>query len=275
MTDINLSHTPLHRNCGVSFIIALSCLVIVSGCSMKASRDQEHLPPAVVARSWEQISGNENFDFTLRAVGKVVLETGGRRMIQRGVFLAKAPASLRVEIAPPIGLPNLFLSINDGTIMVYVPPQAIVYTGRATPDNLARFLELGLPAGQLIASLFGKTMPLATGEDIRTAVVEGKSHRLDIYSANAKSRSFWIATDTGHLSQGKIFAGGEPIYSLEFKDYRLAGKMAIPHLIEIIQSRQEEAKLKIEYLDAMLAEGGDSSDFRLALPAGVRVVYLD
>lgn len=263
------------RNPVVLFYVSLFCLVLATGCSMKVSRDQETLPPSVVTRSWEQISGSDNSDFTLRVVGKILLEMGGRRMIQKGVILAKNPASLRVEIVPPIGLPNLFLAINDGIIMVYLPPQGLVYVGRATPDNMARFLALGLPAGQLIAALFGKTLPLDAGEDLRGGVVEGRTHRLDIYSAGGKSRSFWIATDSGYLTQSEIFANGEKVYSLELKDYKLIGKMAIPHLIEIVQSRPEEARLRIEYLDATLDEKGDASDFRFTVPAGVKVVQLD
>ncbi len=196
-------------------------------------------------------------------------------MIQKAGILMQAPNSLRIEIAPPIGLPNLFLSVKDGTIMLYVPPQKTLYVGRATPANLAQFLALGIPVEQLAASLIGKTAQLGKGEELRDGFADGEYLRLNIFWANGKSRSHWIHTDGGYLSRSEIFAEGEIRYSIELKDYRLIDKRAIPHLIEIIQFRPEEARLRIEYLDAILDEGGDASDFRLDVPAGAKVVYLD
>lgn len=260
------------RHLGTLLVIFL-WLSILSGCSLKAAYERTTLTPETVASLWTGITVNE--DLIFRSLARVVLESEGLRLVQRGALVMKPPVSLRIEVSPPIGLPHLFLLINEESLLVYTPQRRTAYLGRATPVNLSNFFGVGLAVGQLVPALIGKTSPLAEGEVMKTGPRESNYQRLDIYTDSVRSRSFWIDTASQRLSRTEVFYGGDIIYSLTFSDYRFVGHSAIPHLIEITQNKPSWARLTIEYREPALNVSDDNSDFQLILPAGIRIEKID
>lgn len=248
---------------------------MTSGCSIKGSQDRETLSPAIQTRVWMAIHAEQNQEVNLRATAKITVQGNRGRFVQKGAILLRDFAALRVEFVPPLGLPNLFLSILDGIIRVYLPLEGQLYEGRATRENLARFLALRMPVEQLATALLGLTTPLKDGEEKRRWVVDGKHHRLDIFTGNARTRSLWVDASSGYLARSEASSCGEPVYSAVFKDYRMIGERAIPHVIEIDQAGEEAVSVRVEYLAVHLSEGIDRSELEINAPAGVKVLHLD
>lgn len=254
-------------------LVTLFWVLLFPGCALKTSYERTDPSPESMIDLWNQIIVNENEALTFRSTARVILESEGQRLVQRGALAVKPPASIRVEVSPPIGLPQLFLLMDDHSILVYIPQQRTAYLGQSSPDNLANFLGMGLPVRQLASALIGGALPLADGESINKVSREGNYHRLDIHTNNVLSRSFWIDADNRHLRRIDVFDRGETIHSLTFGNHRILGQRSIPHLIEITQEKPSWAKLTIEYRDSDLS--ADHSDFKFVLPAGVRIEKLE
>lgn len=263
------------RNHRFFLILLLSWMLLTSGCSIKGSQDREALSPALQTQVWQTIHAAQDQAVNLRATAKITVQSNRGRFVQKGAILLKDSASLRVEFVPPIGLPNLFLSILDGIIRVYLPLEGQLYEGRATRENMAHFLALRIPVEELTTSLLGLTTPVKEGEEKRRWYVDGKYHRLDIYAGNVRSRSLWVDPSLGYLARSEVFSRGEPVYSAVFKDYRMIGERAIPQVIEIDQAGEEAVSVRVEYLAVQLAGGIDQSELEINAPAGVKIVQLD
>jgi outer membrane biogenesis lipoprotein LolB len=253
----------------------LALLLVLNACSWRpAPLGEAALSPDLPAL-WEKVSRTEKPVPVVKSRARMILEEEGKRYVQRATLLWQAPDRVRLEISPPIGLPNLFLTVSESGMVVFFPSRNQAYSGPATPGNISRFLLLDLPVAELTAALGGKTVPLASGEELRPGNHEDDQVRLDVYQGKEKKRSYWINPAAGRLAKSEFFTDSEVVLRLEFTDFRAWGDVFIPRAIEITQLRPEARKLTLQYLDLQREESGEEEYFRLNLPEGVKEYRLE
>jgi len=141
----------LHRTLPLFGIAALG--FVLSGCA-------GHTPPvppfydspdAALRALAATPPGKQAFTSTAR----IEINHQGDRYPLKVAVMMKRPAFLRLESIPLMGPPDLFLSVAEGELRVFLPGKAAFYIGRATPRNISRFLPVFMPAADMISLLMG------------------------------------------------------------------------------------------------------------------------
>lgn len=88
----------------------------------------------------------------LRARAK--LRSGVAGMWAREAVVVERPRSVRVDVLSPFGL-AIALGTDGSSIWLYPPSEGVRYEGRATPENIARFLGAPVSVEDLVDILLG------------------------------------------------------------------------------------------------------------------------
>jgi hypothetical protein len=217
-------------------------------------------------------------DAAMQALADVKVATqdgeGGSAYPLKLAVLLKKPASLRVEAIPLFGPPAFFLSVRDGTLRVFLAETRAFYVGRATADNIARYLRVKLAPEDLIAALMG-TCPAPSGPDtLLQGGPEGDLYRIDLVEPR-KRRSLWIRTTDGFPERLEVYGEQQRLYQVHFEEPLRVEEMVLPQKITFVSEGTEGISVSIRYTDIQLLKAIDPETFDLATPPGVEPVYLD
>ena len=152
--------------------------------------------------------------------------------------MMKRPAFLRVESIPLMGPPDLYLSVAEGELRVFLPGKGAFYTGRATPQNISRFFPVFMPAADMVSLLMG--VPPEDAEEMQSLAGEREEglYRVDQYQSGRKMRSLWIDPADGRLIRFRRFMeDGSIVYTADFADHTRIGEDFLPQQVTI---REEE-----------------------------------
>ncbi len=187
--------------------------------------------------------------------------------------MMKRPALLRVESIPLLGPPDLFLSVADGELRVFLPGTNAFYQGRATPQNISRFFPVSIPAADIVSLLMG--VPPDSEERMRLyrGVREEGLYRVDHYESGRRIRSLWIEPGDGRLIRFRRFTeGGTILYTADFGDHVRFGKGYLPQKVTIQEGEMSILTVRQADLRQITA---DSESFPLAVPTGTIPISLD
>jgi hypothetical protein len=255
------------------------CLLLLVFCGCAAA-------PKITARmdfaspeaALEHIAARLPADAALHAMADVRVATqardGGRAYPLKLAVLLKSPASLRVEAIPLFGTPAFFLSVHDGTLKVFLAETRAFYIGRATPDNVARYLPLKMGPEDLIAVLMGTCYAPPGPDTLLQGRPEGDHYRIDLVEP-LKRRSLWLRTADGFLERLEVYGEQQRLYQVHFEEPLRVEEMVLPQKITFVSEGTEGISVSIRYTDIQLLKAIDPETFDLATPPGVEPVYLD
>jgi hypothetical protein len=266
---ISLVRTPLR--CTLPFWIAALCFILF-GCAGHAppvSRASYDSPEAALQALAATAPGPQAVTATARIE---ISHHGGRYPLKVAVMM-KRPALLRVESIPLMGPPDFYLSIAKGELRVFLPGKGAFYTGRATPQNISRFLPVSLPGPEMISLLMG--VPPEGAEEMQSLGKEREDglYRIDQYKSGRRMRSLWIDPAGGWLMRFREFTeGGTVIYTADFADHARIGEGFLPQQVTI--QGEEMGVLTVRYAD-LRQFAADAESFPLPLPQGMTPILLD
>jgi hypothetical protein len=215
----------------------------------------------------------------MKAVAQVVVNTEEGRYPIKLAILARKPASLRLEAIPIIGLPNFFLSINNGIMKVYLPQNGEYYVGPATINNLKSFFPIQLAVPDLVALLMGCRPTIPQEQTTLKGSSEGKSYRVDILSReNHPLQSLWIDSENRYLTRLDRFGkNGETPMTVYFDDYSQDNDVSMPSRVRFQMPGKDERDISLRYDDAIFAPLTNETEriFDLPVPEGVRTIILN
>ncbi|MBN2439039.1 MAG: DUF4292 domain-containing protein [Deltaproteobacteria bacterium] len=207
------------------------------------------------------------------STAKIEINHHGNRYPLRGAVMMKKPAFLRVESIPLMGPPDLYLSVAEGELRVFLPGKNAFYTGRATPRNISRFIPAFLPAADMISLLMG--VPPEGAEEMHPSNGDREEdhYRVDQYKSGRRMRSLWIDPVGGRLTRFRRFReNGSIIYTADFADHVRIGDGFLPQQVTI--RVEEMAVLNIRHADLRQFEA-DPESFPLPVPEGITPILLD
>ena len=252
------------------------CLLLLVFCGCAAApKMTARMDFASPEAALEHIAAQTPVDAALQAMADVRVATreGGTYPLKLAVLLKK-PASLRVEAIPLFGPPAFFLSVRDRTLRVFLAETRAFYIGRATPDNVARYLPLKMDPEDLIAVLTGTCYAPPGPGTLLQGRPEGDHYRIDLVEP-LKRRTLWVRTTDGFLERLEVYGEQQRLYRAHFEEPLRVEGMVLPQKITIVSEGMDGISVSIRYADIQFLKDIDPETFDLKTPPGVEPVYLD
>ena len=265
-----------------SFFFILSVFLIFSACAITKTQKISTVSklsfssPLVVL---EKIDSESKFKDGVKAIARIEVNTPDGRYPLKAALVLKPPSSLRLESMPIIGPADLFLTVHENVLKVFVPQKGKFYIGKATTKNLAHFIPIAATALRIedMTSIL-----LGTHPEVRekTITLDGSSdgdlYRLDILSENRKIQSLWVVPEEDRLVRVDLFAGDNSrLFSARFIGRDRIENMNLPENVTIAYGDNDKPDIIIRYIDIGPATGIDAAIFDLKAPPGVIPISLD
>ncbi len=244
-------------------------LLLAQGCALKRT-ELTSLEAAVANSVWQEIAKRDEI-FGLQGIARIRIQQERERYVHKAAILLQRPSFLRVEAIAPLGLPQLFLSVTEDILTVYLPRQGDFYVGRVSPENLARFLPLPVAASDLIHLLMGYPPPLVTEKEPPiVGFKEGTDYLLVVSPGAGGKHSIKVDQATRRISSLEVYReNGVLLYRVEMDDYRQAGTFPLPRIISFIAGGEETASVTIEYLEVEAVSPQPETAFKIPVPPGI------
>ena len=252
------------------------CLLLLVFCGCAAApKMTARMDFASPEAALEHIAARTPANAALQALAdvRVVTREGGGYPLKLAVLLKK-PASLRVEAIPLFGVPAFFLSVHNRTLKVFLAETRAFYIGRATPDNVARYLPLKMSPEDLIAVLTGTCFAPVGPETLLQGRPEGDHYRIDLVEP-LKRRSMWVRTTDGFLERLEVYGERQRLYRAHFEEPLRVEGTVLPQKITIVSEGTDVVSVSIRYADIQFLQDIDPEIFDLKTPPGIEPLYLD
>jgi outer membrane lipoprotein-sorting protein len=249
---------------------------------MQKARTVRHIsentipPPQVIL---EKIDRDDQRKDALKAIAHIEVNTLRGRYPLKAAVMVMRPSSLRLEILPLLGPPELILSVHENMLKVFLPQKGEFYIGQATEKNMAYFFPFpmqGLVMEDIISILLG-THPTVKEKSLtfRGSHDEG-FYRVDILSENRKIQSLLIDIENNTLMRVNLFDNdNNQRCSVRFFGQSMTENLTIPDTITLASGDDEAPHITIRYSDAQKATGVDAASFDLRPPPGIKKISMD
>jgi len=209
---------------------------------------------------------------TITATAKIEIMEQGSRYVFKAALMLKRPGSLRLELMPLIGPPDLFVSIDNGEMRIFIPAKKSFYTGQATAQNIARFLHVFVDGNELISIMMGVPPCSANPCRLLTGSMEEKLYRIDQHREDGKTLSFWIDPLTDTVVRGSLNQYKNKYYEAFFDKYTTLDGKHMPQCVTITGRNTSSMKIRYSAIKTIL---NDSDSFALRIPDGITPIPLD
>jgi hypothetical protein len=176
-----------------------------------------------------------------------------------------------LELIPPLGPPELFLTATPDEMKILLPAKGEFYQGKPTGYNLSRFLPWQFNIEDIVF-IFAGTYPPLTDIATYKSQAEGNVLRIEMIARSGASQRLWIGKDGRLLRFLRRDRSGHELYSGKYEDYTQNDPIA--HKITFSMA-DGITSISINYFDLKIEEATDSSIFDLPLPAGFKRFLLD
>jgi hypothetical protein len=207
----------------------------------------------------------------MTAIAQIDLVVPEGRYPARAVLILKKPSYLRLELLPPIGTPDFFLTANPNEMKILLPGKNEFYSGKPTGHNLSRFLPWQFDVGDIVAVFAGAYPPL-TGDVNYLRYPEGDNVRIEMKAQSRIAQTVWLDKQGRLIRLVRSDEYGREQYSAEFADYAedspMAGKITL-------RMADGSNSITVKYSGLKIERAKDLSIFDLPVPAGFKTIILD
>lgn len=225
----------------------------------------------------ERFIGAERAEGVFKAFAHIDIRKGKRRYITKCALLLKRPSFIKMENLPPMGPPDFFLSIADGTMKIFLPAKNRFYQGVASGENLARFFPFAIKPEDLTDAMLGIPPGLSNARVFMNADGKDKDARLDVFDeGGTRKLSLRMNREDDRLDGFDVFSPqGNILYVVVYNDYTKTGAGTLLPRKITITAPDDEASVSISYSDVELDPAADADLLYLPLPPGLEPVPLD
>jgi hypothetical protein len=257
------------------FLFSPGCSIIKTPTTIDVSKNGIASPRVVL----ERIDRNDQFNDTLKAIAHIEVNTPEGRYPLKVAVLVKRPSSLRLEVIPFIGPPDLLLTVYDDLLKVFLLQKGEFYVGKATTKNLSYFFPFstaGLQIEGMTSILLGTHPKIQETAITLNGSSDGSLYRIDILSENRRIQTLWVDTEKYNLVKVDLFSGDNSrLYSARFMGHNSKASVTIPQEVIVVPGGDEKRIVIIRYSDVQIEKGVDTELFKLQPPPGITPIYLD
>ncbi|HLA26607.1 MAG TPA: DUF4292 domain-containing protein [Syntrophales bacterium] len=210
---------------------------------------------------------------TFKAIARIEINDGKKYPIKVAMML-KRPSLMRIESIPFFGPPDLFLSMNNDTLKVFLPGKNEFYLGRPSRENFGLFFPVNLSPADALSIMMG--IPPIPDVKLRwKESVEGEKLRADFFSDDQKVLTLSMDRNNGRLKEIVILASdGKILHTVYYDDYCMVENIDLPQQITIL-SPGKNSTIIVRYSDMEFSKEGDNALFDLPIPVDVRAIIMD
>lgn len=253
-----------------TWFITLSCLV--AGCA--ATRPvPPRLAPAVlpsVAELEATLATRRDAVHSLRALARLRYRDAQQSVTSREAIVVARPDRVRVEVLSVFG--SVFLLVaDDGQMTAYAREENTVYRGQASPQNLQRYVRLGLPVGDVVDIVLGTPPPRGGTAQVSFDEAAGaiRLHR----TLDQGSETVWFSDASLPVATEEVGADGAAHWRATFAEYEDHGGVPIATHIGLDLPAWSQS-MEIALQDVEVNPTLDRSAFAFEAPSGSKVVTL-
>ncbi|MFN3197316.1 MAG: LolA family protein [Bradymonadia bacterium] len=187
----------------------------------------------------------------------------------RQFLLMQRPDKLRVDTLSPFDQPLVITTSDGQTVSVYSLEKKQFLQGPATPQNLARLLNLKMDGEELVA-LVGGGVPLVT--PVRKSITwdadEGR-WRLEIEGVRRRQH-LELEPERLRVTSTTVWQGDAVQYTVKMGQYGGTPPAEVPQRLRV-EVPSEKLRVDITVKDFTLNEEMDPEAFTLTPPGGITV----
>jgi hypothetical protein len=247
----------------VLLLLALFC----SGCIQQTVLR----PDSSTTKALSTISSAVSETDMLTAMAQIDLVTPGGYYPARAALIIKKPAYMRLELLPPIGPPDFFLTVTPKEMKILLQGKGEFYQGAPTVNNLSRFLPWKFNIEDIINILVSTYPPLNDVVAYQN-YVDGETLRIEMKAQSGITQILWLGANGLLLKLVRNDEMGKELYTAKFEDYNynssLAGKITV-NMADGITS------MTVKYTDLKIEKTSDLSIFDLPVPEGFKTIMMD
>ena len=253
-----------------ALFLVLSCLI--AGCTATLPVRPRAAPAALpsAAELEAVLAARRDAVRSLRALARLRYHDSEQSVTSREAIVVARPDRLRVEVLSVFGTVFLLVA-DDGEMTAYARNENTVYRGQASPQNLQRYVRLGLPVDELVDIVLG-TPPPRTGRahvSFDEAAGAIRLRRL----LNEGAQTVWFSNATLPVATEEVGADGAARWRATFTEYEDHGGVPIATRIGINLPAWSQS-IEIALQDIEVNPTLDHSAFAFQAPSGSKVVEL-
>jgi hypothetical protein len=208
---------------------------------------------------------------SLRALARLRYREAGESVSSREAIVVARPDRVRVEVLSLFGAAFL-LVVDNGWMTAYARDEDTVYRGQASPENLQRYVRLGLPVGELVDLVLG-TPPPQPGQRAQVSFDAAAGWIRLRRELGSGAQTVWFSTATLPAATEEFGADGVTRWRATFADYQDHGGVPVAAHIGLDVPAWSQS-LDITLQDIELNPPLDHSTFAFQAPPGSKVVDL-
>jgi hypothetical protein len=206
----------------------------------------------------------------LSAVVQIDLVVPGVSYPAKAALIIKKPSYLRLELLPPIGPPDFFLTATPEKMKILLPSEGNFYQGEPSARNLARFLRWQFNIGDIVA-IFASSYPPLKEVATYSSRTDGNAVRIEIEAPSGNSQTIWVEANR-LIRLVRRNENRDELYSVKFEDHEEESGLARKITVNMADGM---TSLSVKYSDIKIEKATDLSIFDLNVPAGFRTIILD
>lgn len=201
--------------------VILALVLMLGGCAIGKTVVPEKTKgfPSPQA-ALEAIKPRNDTDTLYRMTAKVSISSPQGKLNFRLAVIMRSPDRLRLESIPVFGPPDFFLTTQGERFRVYLPGTQEFLMGKASPDNLSRFLPLTWSVERWMAMLQGNKSAAFPVAGKLQGKMEGLLYRIDVFSEDAVTDSLWINLERNRLEKTEQLISAGLKETVVFKSFR-------------------------------------------------------
>lgn len=194
---------------------------------------------------------------SFRITGRVDHFGDGRRVQGKVLLMASLPDKLRIEVLSPFGNPLSVLTVSDNRFALYDSKEGRFMQGRADPCNIARLVQIPLPAEQVMRVLTGYA-PIIEGR--RESKWDGRGFYDVSIEEGGRKQNLHVGPNRKELPllRSILSDGSGTVFNIVFDRWSAFGGIVVPTEIRVKMPRNKA--------DLLLRYDGDGVELNPKLP---------
>lgn len=261
----------------ICFIWLFSLVILSVSCARPFTASKEYFILTSTGDILNQLEKRKDDFKDLRAWASLSFQSEDESYSFQEALLLQVPAHIRMEILSPFGNPVVLMVANENNFSIFDMNRKKFYQGRASQENLYRFLQLPLKPEDLINLLSGNIPHLDSDAPVKEVVISNKKVYLlegsdDHYLGKWR---MWIDSQNYVPLRVALFSlDGEVLYDVYYEDFQSVNDYRFPGELTILMP-SEGKKLSLKYKTITLNQGIPVDVFQLKVPEGIDVIQMD
>lgn len=260
----------------LSFLLFLISLISIYACvsrqpviSPVSSENENKRIFEKVRKKWEGIR-------TVRGYFRITADIKGKQGSIKALLALTLPDNMRMELISPGGTTMAIMTLTHDWINLYYPSDNVLFTGKATTENIIKVLGLNLTPQEILPALMGKGFDLSKNPG--KLLKDGNRLTAEYQSENGSARfSVMIDTEDTVVEGVKSYLATDSslFAEIKYKDIVNKNDFAYPRVADLdFPNENSFYRIRITNVE-FLVSSLEEKVFTVALRENAKIYRID